>query len=115
VCFGTFGFMSNKGAIGISFKVGSYSVLCVGCHLTCKSIADSAGESKVAKRNENVQKLMNKLQIPRVKGQKVENRPKFEQRADLVAIMGDLNYRIVTDLTTIRNLVETSNFPVETR
>lgn len=46
--------VGNKGAVGIRFKIGKTSILCISSHL-------AAGEFKVEKRNEDFKKIYKKI------------------------------------------------------
>ena len=75
--------LGNKGAVAISFWIGSTSFCFIGAHF-----AAHEGESKKKLRNANYQKIMQDLQLG------LRNFPVATQ-FDHIFVCGDLNYRLL--------------------
>jgi hypothetical protein len=74
--------LGNKGAVGVSFWIGSTSFCFIGAHL-----AAHEGEAKTKLRNANYQKIVQDLQLG------MRNFPLMTQ-FDHIIFCGDLNYRL---------------------
>lgn len=90
---GGLGHLSNKGGVGLSFRLGGSSFAAVGCHLPSDSGGDKEGnmKSKLAKRNEQVHSLLNSLELDNLSGvEDVDCCDLFHH----TFFLGDLNYRL---------------------
>ena len=92
---GGLGKLSNKGGVGLSFRLHSSTFAGVGCHLQSDSGggggAGAAMKSKLAKRNEQVRAMMSSLELNNLSG--VEG-VDFCQLFHHTFFLGDLNYRL---------------------
>jgi len=90
---GGLGHLSNKGGVGLSFRLGGTSFAAVGCHLPSDSSGDKEGnmKSKLTKRNEQVRSMMNSLELNNLSGvEDVDCCDLFHH----TFFLGDLNYRL---------------------
>eukprot|EP01043_Picozoa_sp_COSAG02_P051058 COSAG02_NODE_5325_length_4437_cov_3.655832_1_plen_998_part_00 len=90
---GGLGHLSNKGGVGLSFRLGGTSFAAVGCHLPSDSGGDKEGnmKSKLTKRNEQVHSLLNSLELDNLSGvEDVDCCDLFHH----TFFLGDLNYRL---------------------
>lgn len=79
----------NKGAVGLTFQIYDTSIGFISCHLP----SDSKGKSKLYKRNLSAQSILKDLNlIPEDNGFDIQ----FQH--DHLLVLGDLNYRMETDL-----------------
>lgn len=85
---GILGVGGNKGAIGCSVKVCETKIAVVNAHL-------AASQSKVQKRNQNVNQIIKSLLFNYSKGGDESSYNLFEH--DVLLWCGDLNYRINSD------------------
>lgn len=86
---GFLGIFGNKGAINISLKIAEFSILVYAVHL-------QHGDTSYHKRNQNLEKIRRESKIPTKRkepGEKSVFQDPIDKRADLVVLIGDLNYR----------------------
>ncbi len=93
VVTGTANIVGNKGGVGVSFKIGRTSLLCISSHL-------AAGHSQIEKRNADWRKIHHQLVLQKKEDTLAKNIVAVDPDSnidcpfDAVIWLGDFNYRI---------------------
>eukprot|EP00937_MAST-01D_sp_MAST-1D-sp2_P000069 g69.t1 len=91
--------LGNKGGIGISFRLGSTSLLFINCHL-------ASGQKEVQARHDGARKINAEIDLPHVDtGDIKETEAHSTDRFDRVVWMGDMNYRVARDRDAVDELL----------
>eukprot|EP00658_Telonema_sp_P-2_P019258 TRINITY_DN17582_c0_g1_i2.p1 TRINITY_DN17582_c0_g1~~TRINITY_DN17582_c0_g1_i2.p1 ORF type:complete len:474 (-),score=80.48 TRINITY_DN17582_c0_g1_i2:334-1755(-) len=76
----------NKGAVGMGFRVGSSSLVLVGCHLT----SDSDGSTRQQLRDRDLRNILGQMEF----NYDTVSLKDFSRAHHHCILMGDLNYRV---------------------
>lgn len=94
---GILGYIGNKGAVAIRFKINEATLCFVCTHL-------AAHQNEIEKRNRHFRLIMNNLKF---KG--IQDEDWFARHTHIIWV-GDLNYRLDLDNDSVRSLVKEANY-----